>query len=341
MKPVNRVLLAFQGWEDRKNELQPMLRNGMGDERTMLRLQLEYLQQANHRLSGTVRPDERPFMALMTNSLARLEKQLYPSVLQRLWIRLKDRFIDGPAYLQNLTRQRESNMEDLKQQLRDKGLGSVAGKLEHHLDPDHKQVCLPLDCQLTENKRLNYDLWFEKDVYGNFHWTRLDGSLLEKDQPTHSYEFELKEWPGLKANQAWSLLEGRALKQTYTDATGHENQRWVELGEQGVQHYAAEHPFDVATAINAMPQITRNREELIRCLENGQQVPTHWKHEGQFQNIFVQADPANNNLKLFDAKGKPITAEQLSQRAKQRSVVKKPEMPAQRLRKGVKNGHHY
>lgn len=339
MKPVNRVLLAFKSWEDKKNELQPLLKAGTTDERAMMILQLEHLRQADHRLRQTVRPDEKPFLTLLHNQVTRLEKQLYPNLLQRIFMRLKDRLIDGPAYLAQLTKQRTVNIEVLKQQLRNRGLTSVAGKLEQHLDPDHRQVCLPLDCQLNANKRLNLDLHFEKDVYGDFQLKKLNGTLLEKGQADRFYQFELKDWPDLKATQALNLLEGRALKQHYTDAMGHDSTRWIELGKNGVQHYAADHAFEIDTLLTAMPNITRNKEELIRYLENGQQVTTHWKQNGQYQNIYVQANPANCTLQLFDAKMKPVTVEQLNQRAQQQAQIKKPEIIMKAPRHVQKNGH--
>jgi hypothetical protein len=268
-----------------------------------------------------------------------LEKQLYPNLFQRLFTRLKDRLIDGPAYLEQQSRQRAANMESLKQQLRERGLTSVAGKLEQHLEPDHRQVCLPLDCQLNAAKRLNLDLHFEKDVYGDFQLKNLNGTLLEKGQADKYYQFELKDWPGLKATQVLSLLEGRALRQHYTDAMGHDSTRWVELGKNGVQYYAADHAFEIDTVLAAMPNITRKREELIGYLENGQQVSTHWKQNGQFQNISVQADPANSTLKLLDAKLKPVTAEQLNQRTQQQAQNKQPEIIMKAPRRVQENGH--
>ena len=334
---ANRVLLAFKDWEDRKKEMEPLWMSGAADDITMARLQLDHLRRARHRLRATARPDEQPFVMLLHNQIRKLEKQLYPNRLIRLIFRLKDRYVDGPAYLNQQQQQREANMANLKIQLKTSGLGSVAGKLENHLDPDYHQVRLPLDCQLGRDKRLNFDLHFEKDPHGNFQLHRIDGSLFKGGKITRSHEFELSDWPNLRANHVWSLLEGRALKQQYMDAGGYENHRWVELGPSGQQHYDPQYVFDVKTALSAMPAITGNKEELIGYLENGQQVATHWKQNGQFQSIYIQADPASQTLKLFDARQKPITAEQLIQKNKQANI-KKPEVSVQIINKGVKNG---
>lgn len=337
---VNRVLLAFKTWDDKKNELQALSRSGAMDERILDKLQLEHLRQAKHRLRDNVRPDEQPFMALLNNHVSRLEKKLYTNMLQRILLRLKHRFIDGPAYLQREAQRRTANMEQLKQQLRDKQLWEIAGKLEDHLNPDHKQVCLPLDCQINDQKRLNYDLWFEKDVYGNFQWTRLDGTLKVNGQETRSYEFELQDWPGLKANQVWSLLEGRALKQNYIDATGHDTQRWVQLGAEGVKHYG-EPLFDVADIYKSMPQIGSSKPELTKYLENGQRAPALWKVGHEFQHIYVQADPANRSFKFYDAKEKPITPEKLNENAKKLTpgVISLNSETRERQQQKKRNGH--
>lgn len=337
MKPENRVLLAFKSWEAKRSQLTPLLKGGTADEQILLKLQLEHLQQAGHRLRQVIRPDEKPFMALLQNNIRRLETQLYPNSLQRIFLRLKDHFFDGPTYLEKLHRQQAANMDSLKDILRERGLGSVAGELERHIDPEGSQLKLPLNCQLSSDKQLKFELHLEKDVYGDFQLKHLNGALTQNGQVMRGYEFALAEWPGLTANQALSLLEGRAVKQQFKDILGQDSYRWMELGNEGVKHYATDHQFDLANAIAAMPNITRNRDELIRYLENGQQVPTHWKHEGHFQSIHVQADPANNTLKLFDAKSRPVTVEQLNKIAQQQQA-KKSQVIALTPRKAIKNG---
>ena len=338
-KAVNRVLLAFKTWEDRKKEIDPLLQAGVADANIQSHLQLEHLRQAKHRLHQTVRRDEKPFMLLLNNQIAKLEKQLYPNLLRRVFSRLKDKLFDGPAYLKQEQQRRNNNMEMLKIQLKEAGLGSFAGRLEHHLDPDQKRVSLPLDCQLDLEKRLSLDLHFEVDPHGDFQLNRIGGKLLHNDKITKSQEFELHDWPNLQTNQIWSLLEGRAIKQHYTDSSGHENHRWVELGSNGVQHYDPDYTFDIKTALATLPAIVRNKEDLTRYLENGQQIPTHWKHDRQYQSIYVQADPANKCIKLLDDKLQPITAEKLNQNlARQGLKVKTLGKPVQKIRKGVKNG---
>lgn len=338
---MNRVLLAFKTWEDRKKELEPLLKAGAADTQIMARLQLDHLREAGHRLRQTLRADERPFLLLLNNQVGKLEKQLYPNLLRRLISQLKNRLWDGPAYLKQQQVQRDTNMESLKLQLREAGLGLLAGKLENHLSADQHSASISLVCQLGADKRLSLDLHFERDAHQNFQLHRIGGDLFEQGKLSRSQQFELANWPNLKTNQIWSLLEGRALKQQYTDASGHENERWIELGPQGIQPYDWHYAFDVRTALADLPAITRNREELTKYLENGQQVSTHWKQGRAYQTIYVQADPANRTIKLFDEKLQPITVEKLNQQmAQQACKVKTLQVPRQQTRKRIKSGQH-
>jgi len=337
---ANRVLLAFKSWEERKKEMEPLIKAGTTDERTVARLQLDHLRKAGHRLSISARPDEKPFMALLNNQIARLERQLYPNLLLRIFSQLKDLFFDRPVYLKQQEQQRSANMQNLKIQLQNAGLNGISGKLEKHLDADQQSVCLPLDCQLGPDKRLNYDLHFEKDAFGDFQLDRLDGSLLQNGQILRSHEFELTEWPNLKSHHIWGLLEGRAVKQEYTNLEGHTDQRWTELGTEGMKYYDRQYPFDLREELGKLP-ITRNQDEMVKYLEGGQIISSYWKKDGQFQPIYVQADPANQTVKLFDAKQEPTTPDQLNQKMQKQATIKKLEVPAQRIRKGVRNGQRH
>lgn len=339
---VNRVLLAFKTWEERKKEIEPILKAGAADGSTLARLQLDHLREAGHRLRQTARPDEKPFLLLLNNQVAKLEKQLFPNVLLRIVFKLKDRLFDGPSYLRQQQQQRAQNLELLNIQLKNSGLGSLAGKLEQHLDPDQKQVRLPMDCQLGSEKRLTLYLVFNKDPHDNFQLNQISGALHQNGKIAKAQEFELSEWPNLKTNQILSLLEGRAFKQQYTDAAGQENHRWVKLGNNHIQHYDPDYGFDVRTALDALPAITRNKDELVRYLENGQQVPTYWKQGRSYVSINVQADPANRTITLLDDKLRPTTAEKLDQQiAQQGPKIKTLSAPVQKIRKGVKNGHRH
>jgi hypothetical protein len=337
---TNRVLLAFKNWEERKKEMEPLLKANQAHELVLTKLQLAHLRQAGQRLNISARADERPFMLLLASHIDKLEKQLYPNWLVRTASRFKYHFIDGPLYLKQQAHQRNANMTNLKLQLKDLGLAAIAGKLEEHLDPDLRRVTLPLNCQLTETKQLGFTLYFKKDAQENFQLESFDGALRQQGEIQQAHHFQLSDWPGLTTNQALSLLEGRALRQTFTDAAGQEQQRWVEIGKYGVQHYEPKLDFDLTKALAQLPAVTGNKPELISQLENGQAAAAHWKVDRHYQRIYIQADPANRSLKIFDEKNKAVTPEKLNQNARQQNgIAPSMNQTVQKNRKSVRNGN--
>ncbi|QEM12416.1 hypothetical protein [Mucilaginibacter rubeus] len=321
--------------------MDPLLRTGIADQSGISRLQYNHLREARHRLIQTARPDEQPFMLLLNNQIKKLERQIFPNPVVRVFHRLKDRYIDRPAFLAQQRIQRENNMTTLKTMLRNSGLGSIAGRLEDHLDQDQRQVKLAVDSQLERDKKLGLNLHFEKDAYGNFQLNRVDGKLLRGDHGVSSHSFMTAEWPDLKVDQVRGLLEGRALKQNYPDFEGREQQRWVQLGSEGIREYHPDYAFDIGKVLSDLPAISGNKTEFARLLENGQQVETQWKQHGQSHEVFLQADPATKKILLFDADYRPFNPPQPEQKKEKADNSIKAEPELQNLTKGVKNGSRH
>ncbi|UOE48736.1 hypothetical protein MTO98_30515 [Mucilaginibacter sp. SMC90] len=338
---TNRVLLVFNDWEDKKKSMDPLIRAGAADDAGISRLQYHHLREARHLLVGTVRPDEKPFMLLLNKQIKNLERQLYPNPLVRYIQRLKDRYIDRPAFLEQQRIQRENNMIELKRILRNSGLGSMAGRLEDHLDQDRRQIDLAVGSQLEQDKKLGLNLHFEKDPYGNFQLTQIDGKLLHGSVEVSAYTFIKSDWPEIKVGQVRGLLEGRALKQQYLDFEGRERQRWVQLGFEGIREYHPDYAFDIGRALADFHALPPDKGEIIRLLENGQQVETQWKQHGQSHEVFLQADPANKMILLFDADYRPFKPPQPEYKKEKADNSIKAEPELSNLTKGVKNGSRH
>lgn len=335
---MNRVLQAFKSWEERKKQFEPILKAGGADERTASRLQLEFFRECRHRLRENVRPDEKPFLLLLHNHIAKLEKLQYPGLFRRTVSHLWNRLVTAPAFLKRESARHQMNLERLKEQLSQAGLGSISGKLDNHLSAHSDRVMLPLNCQLNAERQLSITVSFERDAHHNFHLDSLQANLLQNGERIKSHQFELEKWPGLNTGHILNLLDGRAIKQSFTDVSGQCNSRWIELGNEGIRHYDPV-GLKIDDLLEKMP-LTGNKPELLGLLENGQQVSTYWKHEGQLKTIHLLADPANQCIQLLDEKLKPVTAEKLNRTiALQTCKVKVLTTPERKVRKGIQHVH--
>jgi len=332
-RTVNRVLQAWKSWDERQSEMENAI--GTGKEHAMVigRLKLEHFQKCRHLLAGMVRKDEQAFMPLMASTISKLEKQVYPNIVQRLFFRLKNVLVDRPVYIRQFQEQRQENMESLKKQLAGNGFGDFAGKLESQLDADHLKHVIPLSSQLDQNRSLNVSLHFEKDSQDVFQFTTIEATLKHHDgkKADQSYKFKLDEWPGLKAQQVKNLLEGRAVRQHFTDITGRPKSQWLELpaGETTVRKYTEAYGFDLQKVLDTLPlsNITSGKKALTEKLEQGQQVPVLWTHAGANETVYLRADPSNATVRLTDSSKRMVTPEQLNhrmanQQEKKQAIVK-------------------
>jgi len=334
-RTVNRVLQAWKSWDERQSELEKAI--GTAKEHTLViqRLKLEHFRNCHHLLTGTARKDEQAFMPLMASMISKLEQQVYPNVLQRLFFRIKNALIDAPAHIRRFQQQRQENMEALKSQLAATGFNDFTGKLEGQLSGDHLKHVIQLSSQLDPQRSLNVSLHFEKDVADIFHFTSIDATLKHTDgsKTDQSFNFKLDAWPGLKAQQVRNLLEGRAVRQHFTDIAGRPKSQWLELndGEPAVKKYTESYGYDLHKVIDQLPfgSLTPagGKKGLIEKLEQGQQVPVVWTHAGSTEMVHLRADPANGTVKITDSSKKAVTPEQLNQRMenqqeKKQAIVK-------------------
>jgi hypothetical protein len=256
-RTVNRVLQAWKNWDERQNEIEKAMGSGKDHAMIIQRLKLGYFQRCRHLLAGTARKDEQAFMPLMASTISKLEKEVYPNIIQHLFFRMKSALIDGPAHVRQFQQQRQENMETLKTQLAETGFSDFAGKLEAQLDGDHLKHVIPLSSQLDPGKSLNVALHFEKDAQDISHFTAIDATLKYNDgnKTDQTFQFKLEEWPGLKAQQVRNLLEGRAIRQHFTDITGRPKSQWLELpaGETTVRKYTESYGFDLQQVIGKLP----------------------------------------------------------------------------------------
>jgi hypothetical protein len=334
-RTVNRVLQAWKNWDERQSEIDKAIGSGKENAIIIQRLKLEHFQKCRHLLAGAARKDEQAFMPLMASTISKLEKQVYPNMIQRLFFRVKSVLIDGPAHVRQYHHQRQENMETLKSQLASTGFSDFAGKLEAQLDGDHLKHVIPLSSQLDQKRSLNVALHFEKDAQDVIHFTTIDATLKHNDgtKADQTFQFKLEEWPGLKAQQVRNLLEGRAIRQHFTDIAGRPKSQWLELpaGEATIRKYTETYGFDLQKVIDKLPlsSITQagGKKALIERLEQGQQVPVIWSHACATEQVYLHADPSNATVKLTDSLKKAVMPKQLNQRManqqdKQQATIK-------------------
>ncbi|RFZ90058.1 hypothetical protein D0C36_22715 [Mucilaginibacter conchicola] len=296
----NRVLKALNDWDDHQKDLEKTFQHSKMDAESVSLLRLNYLRREKNRIEKIARSDEMPFIVLLQRQIARLERELYPNLFLRVFMRLKDRWLDGPAHFSRQAAIKNANFNALTEQLRQSGFNYINGKLDQYLQDGSRLVSIPLSCQLNEVKCFTARLHFQQNIEGSYFLERIAAELLEKGGSVRSHSFELKNWPGIEATQMLNLLEGKAIKQHFLNAEGRSAERWLELGKYGVQSYHPDKPFDLHTILNELGIPLEDGRKIINQLENGHTVPVVLKSGKITRPVSLQADPANGCIRVTD-----------------------------------------
>ena len=320
---INRVLLVFKQWEERQKQIEQAMPPDGAREKAIRLLQLAHLMQARNRLVAVLRPDEKPFLVLLNGQIGKLQKLVYPNLLQRLYFQCKDRLFDQPRQLQRLEREKSENLAGIQEQLRSIGFTGFAGSLEKHLKEDLPKASIRLEAQLDQKRSFQVTLHFERDQSERFVFNRIDAAITHQDsrQINQLYEFKLDEWPGLQVQHIRNLLEGRAIRQYFRDVTGQMNNRWLELDlsnstskERPIRQYLDSYGYNAESEIERLLPKDSDRRGLIQDLENGNRISLNTFAGTDRKPLFAEADPSHKCLRGFDASGQRLSAEQLKDR---------------------------
>lgn len=339
-KAVNRVLEAWKSWEDKQTQMEKVAGSGTEEAAVIRRLKLEHFQKARNLLAGNLRKDEQPFLPLMNATIRKLEKQVYPNILARLFFRLKNSLFDAPAQLKASETERRENIEGLKAELVKAGFKDFAVRLEERLDPQSARHSIALSSQLDQKRSLDVNLIFEKDANDQFKFSAIAATLKDQQgkQPERAFQFHMNEWPGLKAAHVKNLLEGRAVRQDFTDISGRANSQWLELPETGTQlkRYTQDYGYNLAKLLHdprlGPLQSPSGMDSLIGKLEQGHVIPVKWAHANGQELVYIKADPAGGGISMTDSTQKAVRPEQLNQKLenrqeKQQAVIKQLHQP--------------
>jgi hypothetical protein len=333
-KTVNRVLQAWKTWEERQAEMEKTVGSGKEHTSIIRQLKLEHFLKCRNLLSNNLRKDEQPFLPLMNHAIGKLEREVRPNLFLRLLFRLKNTLVDKPAQVKEHERCSQENMEALKRQLVKAGFSDFAGRLDQHLDTFQPKHEIILSSQLSQQRALHVNLQFEKDASGLFHFAAATTSIKNRQEEIErSFVFKINEWPDLHVQQVKNLLEGRAVKQDFTDISGRRTSQWMELPENGnvAKKYNENYGFNLGDLLEQDQfkslVFTNGKSSLIEHLESGYQGAAKWSHAGGYETVFLKAEPSAGTIKFYDSSQKAITPELLnkkleSQKEKQQAVIK-------------------
>jgi hypothetical protein len=331
----NRAAQLWKNWEQK----QQMLREVFGTHPVATNLdrqQYDYLRQGMQRISAPS-ADEKMVLELIVAAQDKLERRLYPNPVIRFFHQVKDALITGPIQAARQERLASQNILELEGKLGQLGFSGEKLDLREKLDYQRGAVQLSLSSDTGAGKELLADLKLEMDAKGNYQLKEMSVSLRD---PADSLGDRAHTFPSslaLTAKDAFHLLQGRAVFKWdgYT-----ENDRWLQLdfkgagsGQGTLRSFGAESRFDLKKELVVLAGELNKGDlaanEVLKALEAGKQVMAK---PPLGEAVFLEADPANRQVLLRDAKQRPITLDELKEsKAQQKQELENALAPKREL----------
>lgn len=323
----NRAAQLYQNWESKQTELEAM--GGMKpDGAGLLKLKYDFLREGLYRISLNPAEQEKLHLFALETVVGKLQKQLYPNLLVRWSLRLKEALWDKPRHLRSFEAQRAENIAELTVMLKKTGMSGLTGNLENSLDYESPQQTISGIHLLADQGKLLVALQLEKERVGVYKpldyqvvWNTADEQVRSCRIPAES---------GIDLSEAFNLLQGRAVYKGFENVEGKVIRQWVQLDpkasgtEKPLVTFLPGHDFDLKKQLQEVAVQLETyglmKEQTLKQLEMGSQVAVELNGKGSFQ---VQANPGAKSLDLFDHNQQPVSLAvlrmQLQQPVKERS----------------------
>jgi hypothetical protein len=246
-------------------------------------------------------------------------KVIYAPSLQELFrqIPYETEFISSP----NLKNMKENNLEFLKKNLLYTGFpDSLHTELEKNLKEGKPEFKLAHRF-LFNDQKMDTTLHFRKgDKSDLYFFNRYEAHLYDRKDPAYDRQqtFHMTRGNEVTGKEAFNLLSGRAVNKDLVNKEGEEYNAWVQLdfskvennGNYAIRRFTPKWGFDLGQSLDALHVKELLSEEtkanLIRSLEKGNLQAAHTEHNGKEHTIFLQANPRERTLDIFDSRMKPL-----------------------------------
>ncbi len=142
-----------------------------------------------------------------------------------------------------------------------------------------------------------------------------------KDDPEKTQYFNLDKGNGVTTKEAINLLEGRAVNKDLVNKEGEKYNAWVQLdfekkldsGNFDMKRYHTNYNFDLTKAMNEFilkPMTEKEDADLYNSLKKGNVQSVTFLKDGEEVKGFVEANPKERTLNVYDGHMKPISKEQ-------------------------------
>lgn len=239
-----------------------------------------------------------------------------------------DALIDHIEAQQNLNNKNdvmnENNLKYLKDNVKFSGFGeSLFGELEKNLKAQKPEFQLHFTTQIN-NRPFNATLEFGRSENSEMYFFNgYKASIEKKNGEKVEQSFRLYKGKGVKAKEAYNLLQGRAVFKELTNKDDQPYKAWLQLDFENkdkyenhlVKQYHEKYGYDLKEAVSKFPVLemdgTKNEDDLLKSLEKGNTQSVTMEINGNPEKMFLEANPQYKTINVYNCELKLMKHEEL------------------------------
>lgn len=191
----------------------------------------------------------------------------------------------------------------------------VADEIKKHIFDGQPTFCMDADTLLGETVKLGIRLTFTKTaepqdyILLNY---RVTYHIPNDPTNARSQTFDMTKGMPVNLNEAFNLLQGRAVFKEISPATDEQYFAWIQLdfqkkdseGNYRIVKFRSNLGYDLAPILNRYPILELNdpdqKKAIIRGLKSGnRKIVTFLKPSGRTESKFIEFNPMNKSINIY------------------------------------------
>lgn len=306
MDVLSSVEKNINEWKGRERRFEQLFGSEILKNKQFLKEKLANFEGLYLDLRSDNSKDARMMLVGINAERRKVERQLYPGLLNRLLVRAVKTVV-----LKRLSKKKtvesQTNLDRLRSEMDKVGLSPYFDLAKSKMKQGENEMVIPVSFHQNENERIDLLMKFSKDEHNGFELKTFKIAVTSALNGKKTLQQNFTPEQHINLNQGINLLAGRAIADQnswrqldFTDREADGNFRF--------KVFPKDLGFGIVKALENLPFLPHQnqRVSIAERLENGEKVPVTLLINGKEKDVLLVANPQKGNVLLLNSEGSEI-----------------------------------
>lgn len=336
---MNRAIGLWESWHEKQQMLELVFGGGISGD--LDKEKFRFLSAGAARIAPGANADEKLVLAMLRKTTKRLEKQLYPNPVVRVFARFKSLVYDRPLAARRFKQLKADNITALNAEFRRIDVDAGKLDLETRLDFDRPKLDISLVSPFGSDQRFDLQLHLERDDKGAYQLSGYTGRLKDPLDLNREKSFTFRPDSEINVREALNLLQGRPVMKHVQNGLNRMGSKWMQLdsnamesGKGVLKEMGADYEFNLRREITQAAKVLDKPElDSVRVLDGLQQGNQVVLRQVSGEVAFLEANALGKALVVRDVNQQLSSLEKVAAKQKELAVEKPKVMKISKTQK--------